>query len=422
MIRTFKRLFFFPVAYYFAFFAKIKLLRWRPKVIVITGTNGKTGLLNLIESQLGDKAYYSHHANSSIGIPFNILGLRRKTLLLWEWPGLFLLAPFMIFKNPPKQKLYIAEVDCDRSYEGKFLANLLNPEVVLWLSVGRAHSMNFDYFVKSGKFPNVEKAIAYEFGYLIEKASELSIVNFDSELIVSELVRTKSKVVKVSKKGLENYKVSLTGTEFTINGEKYSFKQIFPEDYFYSIAFTLKLLEYFGFEKKIDTSKLVLPPGRSNLFKGIKNIKILDSTYNANLSSMMAILNLFDKLEGQNKWVVIGDMLELGNEEKEEHEKLAIALSKMDLKRVIFLGPRTSEHTLPKLEQLNKDIIVENFLSPKDVLNYLQANITGGELILFKGARFLEGVIENLLKDKNDVKFLTRREKVWEIRRKRWGL
>ncbi len=422
MIRTFKRVFFFPVAYYFSFFARIKLLIWRPRIIVVTGSNGKTGLLNLLESQIGEKAYYSHHANSSIGIPFNILGLRRHTLLLWEWPKLFLLAPFMVFSKPPKQKLYIVEVDCDRHPEGKFLANLLHPEVVLWLSVGRTHSMNFDYFVKTGKFPNVEKAIAYEFGFLIEKTSKLTIVNSDSDLITGELSRTKARIVKISKKQLKKYTVSLSGTEFEIDKNKYSFTQILPEEFFYSIEFTLRLLEYLGFDKRLFTSKLILPPGRSNLFRGIKNIKIIDSTYNANLSSMKVILDLFEKIKSENKWAVIGDMLELGQEEKEEHEKLAVLLSKMDLKRVIFLGPRTGEHSFPKLRKLKKDIIVEEFLSPKDILNYLQKNISGGELILFKGARFLEGVIENLLEDKNDVKYLTRREKVWEIRRKRWGL
>jgi len=55
-------------------------------------------------------------------------------------------------------------------------------------------------------------------------------------------------------------------------------------------------------------------------------------------------------------------------------------------------------------------------------LDYLKGNIEGGEIILFKGARFLEGVIENLLEDKGNVKYLARREKIWEIRRKKWGL
>ena len=85
---------YFPLAFYFRFFAQIQLLIWGPKIIVITGSNGKTTLLHLLESQLGNKAKYSHHANSAFGIPFNILGFERQTLKISEWPLLFLLYLF----------------------------------------------------------------------------------------------------------------------------------------------------------------------------------------------------------------------------------------------------------------------------------------------------------------------------------------
>src|SRR3990167_7667164 len=81
MISKIKKFFYFPLAYYFRFFAQIRLSLWKPIIIVITGSSGKTTLLNLIESQIGDRAKYSHHANSSYGIPFDILGLKRETLM-----------------------------------------------------------------------------------------------------------------------------------------------------------------------------------------------------------------------------------------------------------------------------------------------------------------------------------------------------
>jgi hypothetical protein len=46
----------------------------------------------------------------------------------------------------------------------------------------------------------------------------------------------------------------------------------------------------------------------------------------------------------------------------------------------------------------------------------------GGEVVLFKGARFLEGVIENLLADPQDAKYLCRRGNIWRKRRAEWGL
>src|SRR3989344_6305773 len=123
----------------------------------------------------------------------------------------------------------------------------------------------------------------------------------------------------------------------------------------------------------------------------------------------------------------MGDMIELGNEEQEEHEKLGDIINSIKLEKIILVGPRLSKYTFPKLKhnptmkQSNNETI-EKFLMPKDALDYLLNNLKGREVILFKGARFLEGIIEHLLADKNDIKKLCRREKVWEKRRKQWGL
>src|SRR5260221_8136653 len=157
MFRLVKRFFYFPIAYYFRFFAQIQLFLWKPRIIVVTGSSGKTTLLHLIESQLKQKAKYSHHANSAYGIPFDILGLKRENLVISEWIYLFLAAPFTAFKKPYSENIYIVEADCDRSGEGKFLASFLKPEVTLWISSSRTHSMNFDHMVGKGKFSTVDE-------------------------------------------------------------------------------------------------------------------------------------------------------------------------------------------------------------------------------------------------------------------------
>jgi UDP-N-acetylmuramyl pentapeptide synthase len=115
-------------------------------------------------------------------------------------------------------------------------------------------------------------------------------------------------------------------------------------------------------------------------------------------------------------------MIEQGKEEKEEHEKLADVLAKLDLQQIIFLGPRVSKYTYPKLKAKNDTIPMEVFLKPTEVLDYINTKGVEGSTILFKGARFMEGIIEHLLHDKKDVSKLARREKMWEIRRKQWGL
>ncbi|MBI2031797.1 MAG: hypothetical protein HYT08_04260 [Candidatus Levybacteria bacterium] len=423
MFSEFKKTLYFPFAYYFRFFAKIRLSFWQPKTIVITGSSGKTTLLNLVESQVGEKARYSHHANSSYGIPFNILGLTRRTLSLWEWPVLFALAPLKTLGSFPKKKIYVVEADCDRPGEGKFLATLLKPEITLWTNSTKTHSMNFDILIKNGKFKSVEDAIGYEYGYFLEYTSNLVIVNSDSETIRNELSRTavKKELVKISE--LTSYSATLEKTEFKTKNHFFKFNFLLPKDFFYSLVMCSKLLTILKIPKDRTFKKFKLPPGRNSVFRGIKNTTIIDSSYNANLDSMTVILEMFDNLDSNNKWVVLGDMLEQGQSEQEEHEKLADIILKMKLKKIILMGPRVSEFTFPKLKnQTDKKIEIEKFSGPKEALDYIKKNINGEELILFKGARFLEGVVENLLLHKSDSINLCRREKVWQERRKKFGL
>lgn len=389
---------------------------------MITGSNGKTTLMNLVVSQLKNSAVYSHHANSSYGIPFNILGLSRESLFLHEWIFLFLATPFRAFSKISNQNLYVVEADCDRPFEGKFLSSFLNPEVTIWLSSSKTHSMNFDKLVEEGKFKSVEEAIAFEYGYFLNKTSKLAIINSDSDLIEKQMSRTKASRNGLSKKEfLDKYEVSLEGSVFKIKGRIYKFKYLLPEAVFSSIAATIKLMDYLKMPADLTFGELEIPPGRSGLFKGFRNTTIIDSCYNSNLSSATEIINMFTSIKAEKKWAVIGDMLEQGKSERTEHEKLSDLIIRSNYDRVVLLGPRIIKHGLSKIKRHYADRVVA-FTSPRDVLEYLKSSIEGEEVILFKGARFLEGVIENLLLDKNEAKNLSRREEIWEIRRKKWGL
>jgi len=423
MLGKLKNIFFFPVANYFKFFAQIRLKRWNPQIIVVTGSSGKTTILHLIESQLQEKAKYSYHANSAMGIPFDILGLSRKTLLPAEWILLFILAPFKTFQKTFSEKIYIVEADADRPNEGKFLARLLHPDVTIWLNIGRTHSQNFEKLVSG--LVTIDAAIAYEFGYFLENTKSLAIINSDSELIVNQLQKTKVKVEKINISDLDNYKLDKDCTEFTINGKNYKFKNLLPEEVFYSLQATFLLLDYLQAKPDKLFSKFQLPPGRSSILKGIKDTTIIDSSYNANLGSMTTLINLFKAYPAKKKWLVLGDMLEQGRFEQEEHEKLAAAILSLDPDRVILLGKLVSTYTYPKLKSVfaNTDKL-QAFNKLEDVLDYLLHNIKGGEAILFKASQsvMLDAVIEHLLQNKSDGDKLCRREKYWVIRRKQEGL
>ena len=411
---------YFTVARYFSFFARIRLRRWKPRVVIITGSNGKTTALHLTAWQLGSAAKYSFRANSAFGIPFDILGLKRANYSLFEWPALFLMAPFYALKGPHPEKLYIVEVDGDRPGDGDFFGPLLRPEVCVWLSSARTHSMLFEKSVERGEFPSVDEAIAHGFGRFLAHTSKLAIINADNPRILEHATNAGVPLHGIREQDvLTAYRVSTSGSEFTISGIPYRLPYILPKEILYGIASAVKIAGYFGMQPTNDPAGLTMPPGRSSLLRGVKNTTLLDSSYNADAESVAAIVRMAEMLTGE-KWMVLGDLIEQGKLEQEEHERLARILATCDFRRIVLVGPRTQMYVKPILEAAGKT--VASFISPRDALDYIVSELSGGEILIFKGARFLEGIIEHLLLDKADAAHLCRSEAVWVARRKKFGI
>jgi UDP-N-acetylmuramyl pentapeptide synthase len=121
-------------------------------------------------------------------------------------------------------------------------------------------------------------------------------------------------------------------------------------------------------------------------------------------------------------------MIEQGKSEELEHRDLAEMIIASGADRVITVGPRLQKYTVPMLRAHYAGTTgggaerVAAFLMPGEAYNYLQKNIRGGETILFKGARYLEGIVEKMLLDPSESSKLCRREAVWVARRKQWGI
>jgi UDP-N-acetylmuramyl pentapeptide synthase len=419
MLRRFKRALYFPVAQYFRFWARIQLKRWNPRVILVTGSSGKTTLLHLLESQMGSAAHYSHKANSAFGLSFDILNIIPKGTGKLEWFGLFLKTPFAAFHEPYPAKFYIAEADSDRPGEAAFIGQLLNPEVVVWLSSDLSHSHNFDHS-GGGK---VDQAIALEFGTYLAAASKLGVINGDSKNIIAQTHRTSAAIQSVSGSDISGYRVTPGATEFKIGGKIYSVPALLPEEAGLSVASVKIVCDYLNIPVDADFGLFVPPPGRSSIFSGIKGTMLIDSTYNAIPDAVRAVLNLFAHYPAKTKWLVLGDMVEQGVSERLEHEKLAAEIFKLKPARIILVGPRVQQYTAPKLLELaGTQLNISTFTKPRQALEYLLNEISGGETILFKGAGFLEGVVEKLLKNPEDAVKLCKRELVWKKRRAQWDL
>ena len=122
-----KKKLYLVVVRYFRIFASASLRRWKPRVIAVTGSVGKTTLLNLLEVQLGDRAHYSHNANSSYGIAFDVLGMDGVRGSKLKWLYLFIAAPLRSLWFRHVQEFYVVEIDGERPRETEFLASWLRP-------------------------------------------------------------------------------------------------------------------------------------------------------------------------------------------------------------------------------------------------------------------------------------------------------
>lgn len=416
----FKKRFYFVAARYFRFFANFAFKRWHPRVIAVTGSAGKTTMLNMVEFELGEKAHYSHDANSAFGIAFDLLGMDGVRGSKFRWIKLILLAPIRALYYKRSGEFYVVEIDGERPHETEFLASWLRPEATLWVSFGLSHAVQFEQQVKDGLYGTLEEAIAHEFATLPANTTKRVYIDGDSEVMRQAVQGIKAKVIAVSHKQLKRYNVYPSRTDFVFEGASFHFSQPQPRDLAVQLAMLQDLVEYLKIPLKTDFHDMAVPPGRSSYFKGIKGINIIDSSYNAHIISMQSILEMSRYMKAGHKWLVIGDIVDQGSIEQEEHHKLANLIADVNPEMVILVGRRTKEYTAPRLKELG--IVTRTTLDPKKALKFIETNVTGDETLIFKGSQYLEWIIEKLLVNPEDIKKLPRREAAAVKRRKKWGL
>jgi UDP-N-acetylmuramyl pentapeptide synthase len=128
---------------------------------------------------------------------------------------------------------------------------------------------------------------------------------------------------------------------------------------------------------------------------------------------------MVSSLRVKHKWLVIGDIIDQGELEKVEHEKLAHLIKAVAPEQVVLIGRRTASYTYPLLKTA---LPVVSFSKPPEALKYLQKHLTGKETVIFKGSQYLEWMIEKLLDDPADNTLLVRQDVAHRRRRANWGL
>ena len=351
---------------YLRFFARWQLKKINPDIIGVTGSVGKTSTTLAIGAILKTKyqTKICSGMNSESGIPLNILGLKLVNYSAWDWLRVMLLAPVMILINWRKYEKYVVEMGVDEPKSPRnmeYLLTIVRPRVGVWLNVAPVHTQQFG---------SVE-AIATEKGKLIAQLPDngMAILNKHDPLVWQWSKKTKAQVIS------------------------------FTDDAAAAVG------KVFGINEKVDFK---LPPGRMSLIPGIKNSLIIDSSYNASRESMFMALRVLGSYKNRRKIAVLGDMRELGDLAKQEHEAVAEEASKVaDV--IVTVGPLMKQYLRAKY----------SFMSSREAGRFINDKlIQEGDVILVKGSQntiFLEIVVEMLMQHPEQAdELLCRRGKYWD--------
>ncbi len=354
-------------------FAYKKRDKTNAKIIAITGSAGKTSLKNLAKGLLQNfgNTYCSPKSyNNKYGVPLSLSQLKTN------------------------HKYGIFEVGMSKKGEIDNLTKLVRPNIGVVTNIGEAHIENFDNLegiadAKSEIINNIQKdgtVILNRddkfFNYLNEKAKtkKIKVVSFGkskgSDIYLSKILKKKKNKVLIIK--IEN-------RQFKIKVDKINS---------YNVLSSLALLKELNlkFDKILKFYQTFQPSEGRGKVHEIKRYKkrftLIDESYNANPLSVKNAINDFNTIKKDNfrKYLLLGDMLELGNKSAKLHKNLSKVINNSDIDKVFIKGSKTF-NTYKKIKKNKRgnilqqdedaDYTLKNIIANNDYLMIKGSNATG---------------------------------------------
>ena len=396
--------------------AKLVIRRFKPKIVAVTGSVGKTSTKEAIFTVLSThfrtrKSPKSY--NSNWGVPLTILGLNSEWNSPWGWLVNMVKGMGAIFAREYPEIL-VLEMGVDRPGDIDYLLSMVKPNVSVVTAIGEI-PVHVEFF--SGP-----KAVAYEKGKIVRATLRdgTTILNFDDEVVSSMRAEAPGNTVtfgvgKGADMKVSQYKL-LTETgpagmvpkgvtfklDYKGNTVPIRLEGAFGKQQMYVVsaaaavgaAFDLNLIKI---AEALATYKPA--PGRLHVVEGIKDSLIVDDTYNASPMAMHAALDTLKDMPARRKIAVLGDMLEIGKYTIEAHQAMG-ELAAPILNLLITVGPRAKFIAKEAIARgMDKKNVLE-FPSSKDAGRALQEMITPGDLILVKGSQSMrmEHVVEEVMR------------------------
>ncbi|AZI31687.1 UDP-N-acetylmuramoyl-tripeptide--D-alanyl-D-alanine ligase [Kaistella carnis] len=329
-------------------------------IIALTGSNGKTTTKEIIHAVLSQKykvQYTYGNLNNHIGVPLTLLSIRDD------------------------HEMAVVEMGANHQKEIEMLCDIAKPNFGYITNFGKAHLEGF------GGVEGVIKGKSELYDYL-KNHGQTILVNENDPIQVEKTVNYSPKITFGSTSS--NYQfdefseANLVGLIF--NGQK-ALSNLTGNYNFTNLCAAASLGFHFNlnFNEIKSAIENYMPTNmRSQVLKKDGKTFVLD-TYNANPSSMAESLKNFSTFKG-TKTIVIGDMLELGEESEKEHNSILELAKSLNFDEVITVGQhfRTS----------NKE--EKAFINAKELSEYLKTHQLKSENILLKGSRgiALEQILE----------------------------
>lgn len=414
--------------------ARLILKKYRPKVIAITGSVGKTSTKDAIYTVLS--RFYSVRKsaksfNGDIGLPLTILGVPNgwNNPIVWIeniFKGFWLL----IYKHK-YPKYLVLEVGAGKPNDIKNIAPWIAPDVVVLTRFP-------DVPVHVEFFGSTERLIE-EKVYLAQalKKDGVLIVNHDDKAVYNVHHKIKRRFVSYGFDEQATYKASypqmnaanlsetFLGMHFKMqyNGSTFpvSMNHIVGMHHIYAGLAALSVAIESGcdiLESIKALAEYKTPCGRLAVIAGMNESTIIDDTYNASPVAMESALDVLESVHGKRRIALLGDMLELGKMTEEAHRNIGLKASSIaDI--IVLVGPRSKFIADGALENGFAQKNLYSFDTSVTAGKFLDGIIEKGDVILAKGSQGIrmERAVKMIMDNPSDAsKLLCRQEKEWEKR------
>jgi len=415
--------------------SRLILARYKPFIIAVTGSVGKTSTKDAIYTALKNQSKYLRKSeksmNSEIGLPLTIIGAPNA----WHsWSGWIknILKGFdlIIFKTSYPDCL-VLELGADHPGDIRNVAKWLKPNIAVITKVSKT-PVHVEFFSSPEQVFEEKASLA-----MSVRTGGAVVLYADDEKVMSIAKMIKKNNVKVFSFGLnENADIRGLGSKIDYDENKqptsFSFeivsdgknhpvtiKKVIGDTYIYPILSSIAVAKAKNLNLDISIKALSEydpPKGRMNVLEGINGSTIIDDTYNSSPDAVISALNTLKNLQcSGKKIVVLGDMMELGKHSTDEHKNVGREVAGF-ANLLVTVGSRSyttaSEAILAGLPKEN----IISFDRSLEVVEYLIPKVGSGDIVLVKGSQSIrmERIVVSLLKEPQKAdRLLVRQEKEW---------